>query len=240
MTNPNRIPDIDLNDGLDEVPSGGLMIEEADGTKRPATDADLELLKHPQWYRDHVRKFQAQRLAEIAEDDARRNTDKIARRRADGLPDEPRQYVKHGFKPGYRHEQLTLVDRDWQSGLHGNKFCNGWWLATCECGATVRVKTQWLRLKFRCARACAECLSKMPELTSRPNRQPRAENAKPLGRPHKQLEGKVFGRLTVRMWCNGLGWLCGCEECGGQEVCRNSAYVMRRGSIGCDGTCVHE
>jgi hypothetical protein len=138
-----------------------------------------------------------------------------------------RTFTRYEFKPGYRHERIVLVDHDWQDGING-PYHDGWWIAQCECGVVMRVKTQWLRQRCRCASACEVCLARIPW------QRPRS------GRPPKDLAGMIIGRLTVETWQPGIGWVCRCQTCGGQETCRNSQMVVRRGVVGCDGRCERE
>ena len=214
MKPPNDLP-INVNEGLDDFPTEGLVIEES-APPAPAPPAAEE------WQKKHVREYHAWVQAAIkAEDAARAEQKRIERMNI-------RSYNKRGYGPGYRHEHITLIDRDIQRDMYGRPFSDGWWLARCDCGATIRVQTRWVRVNLRKSRACQACLERIPPK--------RSEN--PGGRPHKHLEGMVIGRLTVNLWYPGIGWLCTCATCGGKEACKNSAEVTRRGTRGCDGTCV--
>jgi hypothetical protein len=183
-----------------------------------------------EYYRQAQRELAAarsdQREAEI---EARR----IAREEAG------KTYTRYLFAPGYRHHRITLIDHDWQKNLYGLPYHDGWWIARCDCGVIMRVKTQWLRQNCRCARCCELCAAKGLARKSRDLRSLKRFDPT-SGPPHKKLEGQTIGRLTFIEWVPGIGWICQCETCGGYETYRTSQRAVCRSLVNCDGRCTPE
>ena len=242
---------IDVNADIDDMPTEGLIIEEADGSHTPVTsDEQLRPVSsapppattsrvsaewsnpsaapppEPGYQSEYYRQIQA----ELAVERSARREAEIERRR---LAREERglTYRRFEAKAGDRHYRLTLIDHDWREHMYGGRFHDGWWLAACDCGVVVRVKTIWLRQDCRRARACEACIAKGL------GEKARKKQVASGGRPHCKLEGMVIGRLIVHLWEPGGGWICECATCGGYEICRNSQLVTRRGLVGCDGRC---
>lgn len=175
----------------------------------------------PEWKQRRIFELRKEREREIAEEEAERRSRRPRKR----------SYVKRPFAPEYVSGNLTLIDHDWQPGANGGYYCDGYWLARCICGATVRVHTSWLRLGLRRAMTCGKC--------PLPKRYSDTGDTAQRGHPPLDLAGKPIGRLTPIRFIRSIGWLCQCE-CGGECVLRNSAAVKHAGFRPCDGSCVKE
>lgn len=196
---------------------------------------DPDLADIPEHRRRAIAQNRAEKIAELEADDEERSAYIKERNEEDKLRRAERRealgikFTRSGVERGFRYERITVIRRDIRDGPLG-KYSDGYWLCKCDCGNIVRLSTQELRQKLRKARACPTCLAlHYAPRSLRPD--------KKLGRPRKNLGGMIIGRLTVGEYFDGLGWLCTCAECGGQEVCINQYVVYRRGVIGCDGSC---
>lgn len=138
-------------------------------------------------------------------------------------------YERREYYPGQMWGNLTLEGRDLKEAYNGNTFHGGYWIATCKCGATVRVHSSWLRSGVRRGRTCPRC--------SLPGDEKRKYGFG-KGRQPLDLEGKVFGRLTPIQFVRGSGWICKCGECGGELLVTTSAQVAVKGMRKCRGECV--
>lgn len=129
-------------------------------------------------------------------------------------------------KSGSVYGNLTLVKRVMQSGTHG-EFSDGLWLALCPWGKKITLTTREINrgsLKLQgCGGRCGHC-------------KPYARSGRILGfksRPGSQRHtGRVYGRLTVKVWIDGEGWSCMCE-CGEPESVRRSSQLGARGAARC-------
>lgn len=161
----------------------------------------------------------------------------------------------HHYESDQRFGMLRIQYPDEVWGVVG-RYRNGYWIAQCDCGATVRVNTHDIQRGIPRGRCCMseECRAKwsvMAEAILREHNQMRQERQSVTlppgtqrvtrarsGRPPLDIAGKTIGRLTPQKFVSGLGWICVCGECGGELLVPNSAQVAVRGMRKCGGECV--
>lgn len=143
------------------------------------------------------------------------------------------------YREGDSFDKLKLVRRAVIHSINGSYISGGWWIAECDCGTQDhKVHTRSLRLKLLEGRMCTKCGEREKRNPTLPVPAPDINRSSVPGRRPHDISGMRFGRFVVERWEPGIGWLCRCDTCGGQEVCRHGLDVFRRGVADCDGTCV--
>lgn len=142
---------------------------------------------------------------------------------------EPPLHPKTWRKPGDRVGNLILIRRDMRPGLKRN-YSNGYWIARCPGGFSVRIHTQDIIRRSMKLQGCGGSDGRC-KVCAPPQRLRRQ-----LGFPSRPgalwRVGQTYSRLTVLEWIDKLGWLCECE-CGEFEYVERSRMLESRGRKPC-------